>query len=224
MKPTSSLAEKIRTYFLAIVLALGAIFILLLLVVPQFDRMKIDNQVLSDRQKAAGILQAKLSALEALDETVQSQTLETAVSALSLEEPFREALLNIGTLPGRHQIEVSQIKVDTAADNLSIKFMGTGPLSNIREFIADVDKILPLSTAASIEAVRGEDAYQAEIVVKIFFRPPPETIGRASDPLPQITADHLKTLNLLSQFEQIRPASSGDPNLDFVGAVRLFPE
>lgn len=224
MKPTGQLEEKIRAFFVPIVLGLAAIVVLLLLAVPQFDKMKVDEQVLSDRQKAAAILQAKLSTLGALDETAQTQTLETAVAALPLEEPFRQALLNLDTLVSRHQIEVSQIKVEAAADNLSIKFTGAGPLSNIREFVAAADGVLPLSAAASLEAARGVDDYQAEIVVRIFFRPPPTTIGRASDPLPQITADHLKTLNLLSQFEQIRPAASGDSNLDFAGATRLFPE
>ncbi len=223
MKQTGPLEEKIRAFFLPIALTLGAIFVFLLVTIPQFNQMKVDGQVLSDRQKAANILQAKLSSLGALDEISQGEILETAVSALPLEEPFLEALLNLDTLLIRHQIGVSQIKVESASDNLSIKFMGTGPLSGIRDFIAAADKILPLSAAASIEAARGEDVYQAEIVVKIFFKSPPKTIGRASDPLPQITADHLKTLNLLSRFEKIRPAA-GDPNLDFAAAPRLFPE
>lgn len=217
--------EKIRAFFLPIVLGLAAACILLLAAIPQFDQMKIDNQVLSDRQKAANILQAKLSTLGALDESSQAETLETALSALPLEEPYLEALLNLDTLLLRHQIKVSQIKVESAADNLSIKLMTAGPLSDIRNFIAAADKILPISAAASIEAARGEnDVYQAEIVVQIFFKPPPKTIGRASDPLPPITADHLKTLNLLSQFEQIRPVSTDDPNSGLSGATRLFSE
>lgn len=224
MKQASPLQEKIRAFFLPIVLALAAACVLLLLVIPQFGQMKIDSQVLSDRQKAAGILQAKLSTLGTLDESSQAETLETALSALPLEEPYLEALLNLDTLLVRHQIGFSQIKVESAADYLSIKFMSTGLLSDIRNFIADADKILPLSATASIEAARGEnDVYQAGIIVQIFFKPPPETIGRASDPLPPVTADHLKTLNLLSQFEKIRPPAAG-PETDIPVATRLFPE
>lgn len=224
MKQTGSLEEKIRAFFLPIVLGLAAVCVLLLVAVPQFGQMKIDSQVLSDRQKAAGILQAKLSSLGALDESSQAETLETALSALPLEEPYLEALLNLDALLFRHQIRPSQIKVESAADNLSIKFMSSGPLSGIRNFIADADKILPLSAVASIEAARGEnDDYQAGIVVQIFFKPPPTTIGRAADPLPPVTADHLKTLNLLSQFEKIRPPAAG-PETDISGATRLFPE
>lgn len=223
MKQTGPLEEKIRAFFLPIVLALAAVCVLLLVAVPQFGQMKIDSQVLSDRQKAAGILQAKLSSLGALDESSQAETLETALSALPLEEPYLEALLNLDTLLIRHQVRVSQIKVESAADNLSIKFMGLGPLSGIRDFIAAADKILPISAVASIEAARADDDYQAEIVVQIFFKPPPTTIGRAADPLPPVTADHLKTLNLLSQFEKIRPPAAG-PETDIAGATRLFPE
>lgn len=225
MKQTGPLEEKIRAFFLPIVLGLAAVCILLLAAIPQFDQMKIDNQVLSDRQKAANILQAKLSTLGSLDESSQAETLDTALSALPLEEPYLEALLNLDTLLLRHQIGVSQIKVESAADNLSIKFMSTGPLSGIRNFIADADKILPLSATASIEAARIEnDVYQAEISFQIFFKTAPKTIGRASDPLPPITADHLKTLKLLSQFEKIRPASAGDFGSDLIAAPRLFPE
>ena len=224
MKQISPLEEKIRAFFLPIALVLAAILILLVVTVPQFNQMKVDGLVLSDRQKAITVLQTKLLSLEALDETSQADTLDTALAALPLEEPFRESLLNLDTLLIRHQIGVSQIKVEPAADNLSIKFMTNGPLSGIRNFIADADKILPVSAAASIEAAKRDDVYQAEIVVKFFFKLPPKTIGRASDPLPQITADHLKTLNLLSTFEQIRPASTDDPNLDLAGTTRLFPE
>ena len=232
MKQISPLEEKIRAFFLPIALVLAAILILLVVTVPQFNQLKTDDRVLSDRQKAVSILQTKLSSLEALDEISQGQTLETALSALPLEEPFRESLLNLDTLLIRHQIGVSQIKVEPAADNLSIKFMTNGLLPDIRNFIADADKILPISATASVETARIQDelasdsafVYQAEIVVKFFFKLPPKTIGRASDPLPQITADHLKTLNLLSTFEQIRPASTDDPNLDLAGTTRLFPE
>ena len=231
MKPATPSEEKIRPFFAPIILGMAALFVLLVIAFPQFNRLKTDNQVLSDRQKAITVLQTKLSSLEALDETSQADTLDTALAALPLEEPFRESLLNLDTLLIRHQIGVSQIKVEPAADNLSIKFTSLGPLSGIRNFIADADKILPISATAFVETARIQDeiasdsafVYQAEIVVKIFFQPPPTTIGRVSDPLPQITADHLKTLGLLTGFERISPPLP-DSSSEFTAAPRLFPE
>lgn len=228
MNPTAPFEEKIRPFLAPIILGIVTLGVLLIIVFPRFNRLKINNQVLSDRQKAAGILDTKLSSLEALDETSQVNTLETALLALPPEEPFREALLNLDALLIRHQIASSQIKVESAADYLSIKFMSVSPMSAVKSFIADADKILPLSAAVSIEsgidpsASDSSPVYQSTIIVRIFFKSPPKTIGKTSDPLPVLTADHLKTLELINQFERILPSS--DDSTPAAAAARLFPE
>lgn len=230
MNPTAPLEEKIRPFLVPIILGIVTLGVLLIVVFPQFNRLKINNQVLSDRQKAARILDTKLSSLEALDETSQVNTLETALLALPLEEPFRQSLLNLDGLLIRHQIAASQIKVESTADYLSIKFMSVSPMSAVKSFIADADKILPLSAAISIESARIDDAsasdsspvYRSAIIVRIFFKSPPKTIGKTSDPLPVLTTDHLKTLELINQFERILPSS--DDSTPAAAAARLFPE
>lgn len=219
----SPLEEKIRLFLLPIVLSLAAVFVLVVVALPQFDQMKVETRVLTDSQKAAAVLQAKLSTLAALDEVSQQQTLETVIKALPLEEPYLESLSNLDALLTRHQIGVSSIKVESTPDTILIKFMGSAPLSQMQGFIADANKILPLSAVAKVEAARTDDIYQAEIALQIFFRPPPKTIGRSSDPLPPLTADHLKTLSLLSEFEKISLPASG-PETDAGAAPRLFPE
>lgn len=222
MKP-GYLEEKIRLFLLPIVLALAAVIVLLVVALPQFDQMKVARQVLTDSQKAAAVLQAKLSTLAALDELSQGQTLDAVIKALPLEEPYLESLSNLDALLTRHQIGFSNIKVESAPETILIKFTGSAPLSQIREFIAAANKVLPLSAAAKVEAARANDIYQAEIALRIFFKPPPKTIGRSSDPLPPLTADHLKTLSLLSEFEKI-PLPAAGPETDTGGATRLFPE
>lgn len=232
MKPTSQFEDKLRPFFAALLLGVVAAVVFLLVAVPQFDKLKITDQVLSDRQKAVSHLAAKLAALAALDETSQTSTLQTLISALPLEEPFRQALLNLDSLLVRHHLGGSQIKVDSGADFLGIKFMAVGPLSSLRQFISDTEKVLPISTTSSLEVSKihqspvasdSSSVYQGEIVVKIFFKSPPQTIGRASDPLPIITSAHLKTLGLLTGFEIISPISTDDA-ADFTQSPRLFPE
>lgn len=218
----SPLEEKIRLFLLPIVLSLAAIFVLFVVVLPQFDQMKVERRVLTDREKAAAVLQAKLSTLAALDESSQEQSLDTVIGALPLAEPYLESLSNLDALLSRHQIGASNIKVESTPDTILIKFMAAAPLSQIREFIADANKILPLSAIAKVEAARANDIYQAEIALQIFFQPPPKTIGRSSDPLPPLTADHLKTLSLLSEFEKIPPAVGAEADTSAV--TRLFPE
>lgn len=233
MNPTTPLEDKIRSFFIPIVLGIASLCVGLFLAVPQFNQLKTDDQILSDQKKALNLLQTKLSMLQSLDESSQTVTLNTALAVLPLDEPFRESLLSLETLLVRHQISASQIKVETAADNLSIKFTASGLMSSLQNFITDVGKILPISAAASIEASKSYNsetasvsatAYNAEMLVQIFFKSPPKTIGRASDPLPQITADHLKTLNLVSEFEQIQPTTPDDSSSDLNGSPRLFPE
>ena len=233
MKPASPFEEKIRAFSLPIILAVTALCVLLIMVVPQFNQLKTDDQLLSDRQKASSILQTKLSSLESLDEASQTVTLNTTLAALPLDEPFRQSLLNLDVLLVRHQINASQIKVESAADNLSIKFIALGSMSSLQNFITAAAKILPISAITDIQSSRIHDSaiasdsasvYQSEISIRIFFKPSPKTIGRTSDPLPQLTADHLKTQGLLSEFEQIQPASPDDSNLSLPGASRLFPE
>lgn len=233
MKPPTPFEDKIRPFFTPIILGAVSLSVLFFAAVPQFDQLKTDGQLLSDRKKSAHLLQAKLAVLQSLDESSQAVTVDTAVAALPLDEPFRQSLLNLDALLARHQINASQIKVESAADNLSIKIIGTAPMSSLQNFITDANQILPISAVAGIQASRVDNstaasnsasAYSTEIIVQIFFKSPPKTIGRASDPLPQITADHLKTLNLLSRFEQIRPASTDDLESNLAGAPRLFPE
>lgn len=233
MKSTVFFKDKIRLFFTPIIFGVLSLSVILFVAIPRLEQLKTDRRVLFEARKAANILQTKLAALQALDESSQSVTLETALAALPLEDPFRQSLLNLDALLARHQIGASQIKVESSAENLSIKFMGLGPISSLQNFISDAGKILPISAVSSIEVSRIRDSaptsvsasvYNTNIIVKIFFKPPPQTIGRASDPLPILTADHLKTLNLLSQFEQIAPASTDDLKLDLTAAPRLFPE
>lgn len=233
MKPPTPFEDKIRPFFTPIILGAVSLSVLFFVTVPQFGQLKTDGQLLSDRKKSAHLLQAKLAALQSLDESSQAVTLDTALAALPLDEPFRQSLLNLDALLVRHQIIASQIKVESAADNLSIKFIALGPMPSLQNFIAAAGKILPVSAAAAIEASRIQDSvsaspsasvYNAEITVRIFFKPPPRTIGRPSDPVPVLTADHLKTLGLISEFERILPASADDLDLNLAGVPRLFPE
>lgn len=232
MNLTVRLEEKIRPFLLPMILGVTALGILLIAILPQLNRLKINSRDLSDRRKAAEILETKLSSLETLDEISQAETLETVLAALPSEEPFREALLNLDTLLIRHRIGASQIKVESAADYLSIEFTGVAPMSDIKSFISDADNVLPLSATVSIAAARADHpsasdsspVYQSTIIVRILFQSPPQTIGRASDLLPRLTADHLKTLKLLSEFERILPASADDSIPNTVEVSRLFPE
>lgn len=232
MKTESAFEAKIRPFFAPILIAVLAAVLTLFITVPQFDRLKIDSQLLSDRLKATAVLQTKLAQLKSLDESSQSDTLDAVLAGLPLSEPFRESLLALDTLLARHQIGVSQIKVDSFPDYLTIQFMALGPMSSLYKFITDFDKISPLSASSSIEAARAydpegaasdsTDVYQAKISLRIFFKSPPKTIGRASDPLPVLTAEQLKTLDLVSQLERISPpleeSTSAPP-----AASRLFP-
>lgn len=233
MKPAAAFEDKIRSFFIPIVLGVISLSVFLFIAAPQFNQLKIDRQALSQVKKAANILQTKLSAVSSLDESSQAETLETALSGLPLGEPFREALLSLDRLPARYQVGIFQVKVESRADYLEIKFMALGPMSSIQKFVAQADRILPISAVVAVEASRIHDSvvasdsssvYQADIAVRVFFKPPPKTIGRPSDPLPVLTADHLTTLELLSEFEQILPASADDSTVSFSPAPRLFPE
>lgn len=226
MKLLSRREDDMRQFAAPIIIGTAAIGLVLAAAVPQIGRIRADRQALNQAAAAAGALETKVAGLQAIDAAAQAGDLLAAAGAVPLTQPYIQSFRLVETLSLRHGLAMSQLKFGTETDALSLGFMISGPMGGIQNFLEDVNRALPLSAAARVETTRsaGGEIYLAAAEIKIYFKPAPETIGRAADPMPVMTAQLAETLRRLNEFERIGPAETeGEETTAAEPAGRLFP-
>lgn len=225
MKPLSGWEDKLRQFAAPIIIIAAAAGLVLGAVVPQIGKIRTDRQTLNDAAAAAAALETKAAVLEAIDSRAQADDLEKAVEAVPLWEPYIQSLRLVETLLARQGMVASQFKVDTENQALSLKFMVSGTMDKIQNFLDDVNRALPVSGVETVEALRLTDGrdYRAAAEIKVYFSRAPTTIGRAGDPLPVMTAQQQGVLKRLNEFEPLGPAEAGVQEPAREPAERLFP-
>lgn len=225
MKPLSGWEDKLRQFAAPIIIMAAAAGLVLGAVVPQIGRIRTDRQTLNDAAAAAAALETKAAVLEAIDSRAQADDLEKAVEAVPLWEPYVQSLRLVEALLARQGMVASQLKVDTEKQALSLKFMVSGTMDKIQNFLDDINRALPISGVGTVEALRLTDSqdYRAAAEIKVYFSRAPATIGRAADPLPVMTAQQQAVLKRLNEFEPLGPAEAGVQEPAGEAAERLFP-
>lgn len=215
------------------IVLIGIVVATLFFARPQYDRVKKARQALASERQKIEKLEAKVQALETLDETELSQKVEAALKALPAKKEVLPGILIMSRLaeetgmiierfsvsPGEISEEESEEgKATTSKEELSFKLEVLGSQEQFRAFLERLAEFVPLTDVKKASLSFTGDVGTAEFTWELYFSPLPKVIGEPETPLPKLTAEEeeafarISTLPYYVSEKVFTPVPSGREN------------
>lgn len=191
------------------------VVLVLFVIIPQVNNwFSVRDEVIATRQRIR-ILQDNNTFLKNMDKNRLSEEVQTATTALPIEKDFSAILsvisdsalvsgvsmndysFSVGTVDGK---AVKQQK-QTGMDSMRVTVVLSGTIRNVRRFISEVEKSLPI---AEVVALDGTDQSVA-VTVQFYHKGLPTVKIDEDKPLSSLPAEKLGILQKLQTMKKPQP-------------------
>ncbi len=183
-----------------------------------FGYSKVSSQFaeISEKRDEINILEAKLDILSDLGTTILSAN-ESLLLALSDKNPALLMLGQYGRLSDSTGVSLEDTSIGTKSDfddeiskSLVSATIESDNPGDFLEFASNLMSYLPYNTIESISIKKSQDVYESVISTTIYWSAFPAVIGRAEDPVSELTSQELELMNEISllnkpEFETLLP-------------------
>lgn len=200
-------------------------------IIPGVEVISISRKKLADRRGVSAALSNKAQILESLDRSLLERNVALMIDALGVTVPYQATLGKIMNLSSRHQVSITQMQFSGIVKSpLELTLEVVGDFNNLEAFIRSVANSLPLMSVkdVTLSFVSAPDEaetlgiYRLSLIVGIYFSHLPESIGKASEPLPDISRDLENKLTKIRDYENFRVTASRPVESDST-IETLFP-
>lgn len=222
-----------KKHFFPTIILLVSLTFLMVGVIPAFNNYREAGRLLKDKQKNQDQLTAKMDSLNNIDEFQQDRELRLAIQSLPALAPYQQTLTLLDELSKVRNITISGLEITSSKEAILLKLTAVGELIKLEEFAKILNRSLPVSATNKIELSKSSASqeaspsasYSAELEIAFQFKPTPQTVGKASDPLPVISGNLEQALKQLREFNvsaSKAPLSADQVSTDRVS--KLFPD
>lgn len=212
------------------------ILIVIIAIVPGVSAIFQGNKKAADLRSTRMMLAHKAESLQSLDPVSLEDQLRIGMSALPLTLPYQSTLSMLSTLLVNHGLGIIQLSFATEPllkeSILSIKMTVLGSYASLKNFLEATQLSLPLVAVRSLEITQLTNAtaeptadtlFSSDIVMVVYHRKPPASIGKPSDPLLTAEGEMQKTLRQLQGFEMFGNETS-IASTSSLPVENLFPQ
>lgn len=194
--------------------ALILIVVLTLLVVkPQYQKLKAVRQNLAQEKVKLQKLEDKLEALEAIDEIKLQEKATLSLKALPARKDVFEAMEVIDRLAQETGVIIEKLSVNPGEieeeeggteakirkeELLAFKLELLGTQEQLQKFLESLGEFIPLADTKRVTLGASEGVSSSEFSLELYFSPLPKEIGRPEDPLPELSAEEEKILEKIA--------------------------
>lgn len=201
--------------------------------VPQFESITKNYNIMIKENRRLAQLRIKVAQLDQTSGSLVFTNAEKINQALPSKKPLLELLTGLSNVgnkarvsftdialsPGTISTESAQVAAPTTQrkgaaaprsyDRLSLDVTVTGPISNINQFLADIENIAPFSTVTALSlneasaerqvAGTQEAFFEAKLTVSTFFFTR-EVSAKIDAAIPEITPAQREVVDALQKF------------------------
>lgn len=229
-----------KAYLLPVVVGVLIVGLSVLVVKPQVSSiLKLRKKLKAEKETLKKVTQ-KASLLEGMSEPELDRRLKRVEAVYPSEKPAVQIINTVSQLAKDHELSFSGISLSPgeistgSAEKKSTKdkktliqtgFTVEGEREKVFDFLGSIEKTTPvmrvegLSLAVIENEVSGESFLSAEVSVSVFYRPAPESIGEADQPLSLLTS---KETQVLAEIEGFQVFSQFEADLQNVGRDNPF--
>lgn len=204
-----SFYTKYRLIIWPIVTGIACLVVIGLVIIPKIlDYLNVRNKI-SDIQKHATSLEVKAQNLGLIDETIDKQKLQVALTVLPIDQDVPQSMAVLQSIVGKSGLSIKSTAY--AAGNIGGGKSGfqlnvdvVGELSAIRNFFIALQEAPQLFQVESIAAQfqGGASTVEAQLPISVFYEALPKTSGPLDQEIPQLTEKEEQLLSKLSTFVQ----------------------
>lgn len=231
--------EKLKENLVPILVG-GIIFLLSVTVfkntVTNLLKLSSENKNLSEK---LSVLSKKSQLLQSLDEIEISKQVKKLEEVFPSEKPILNLLTSLNQLaqeeevifgglelkPGRIKKqkkssekteEAVVVQETTGLQEFDISFEIEGELENITDFTSQLEKNAPLVRIEGFSL--SLDGPSANLEVRVFYQPFPESLGSIEEPVPVLTEKEKEILEEIADYRKIEAIKANAP----VGKENIF--
>jgi len=225
-----SILSRYSGFFIIVV----AISLTFLFVIPQFEKVKMAREQLSQEKIKIAKLQTKVAALEGLNEYEISEKVQTALKALPARKEVFQAIDIINLLASENGLVIDNLSVspgeisdgeatptaELKKDLLSFKLELVGDPEGFQKFLTRLAQFIPLADSKKVEL--GSEGAMNEFSLEFYFAPPPTTLGKTEDSLPTLTEKEEEAYKSISNLPYIIQEETETPIYSSFGRANPF--
>jgi len=194
-----------------LVISLLVMFLIILLAtfttINLFHRISSLQSQINSAESQRNSLQKKVNNLrQAQIEIASSNATDVVAMALPAQNPSLLILSQIRTQIFENQLSLIEAKVDKLDSAgkvllpLRINLSVEGKYNNLSVFLDQLPQLLPLLQIESLEVRVRNERYQAELNLRSYWSPFPETLPALTQAINPISASEKDTIQRLSEF------------------------
>jgi Tfp pilus assembly protein PilO len=197
------LMKRYRFVLLPIVSGLIIFLTISFLVLPKIKQIiDLKGKIETDKARLSRVTE-KLFFIEGLDQYELDRKVDTVEKALPSEKAVAGVLAVLSSLAEESGTSFVTFKIDPGdlvlekLEEVELRASFVGSRENIKTLLSLIDKVLPVMSIVSYNL----EPEEAELNIKSYFSPIPETIGKIDEPLSKLTPEEDEIYRQLAQFK-----------------------
>ncbi len=191
----------------------SCLYLIFQFIIPQFEQwFSIRNEIIATRQRTE-IINSNIAYLNTLDKNLLNKQLQTSLQALPVEKNFGTILdsLNLAALRSGvsfqdYSFQVGNISTQSAQlssakipglSSVSLGVIINGTVDQVRLFLREMAKTLPISEVISIDGASGA----VTVTFDFYQKNPPTTTLKNDEPIPHVSETNATILNQLTTWQ-----------------------
>lgn len=201
---------RYKRYVIPVIVLVVCVFLFLEVNIPQLQNFLAIRQEVQTNQAKLDALRANLYQVSKINDQDLDTSLKLASTALPSNKDFftminalSNAAINSGVSLGDYSLQVGDLSGNDAANNtLNIKVTVSGDINNIKNFIIEAKKQLPLIDVSDLKLTNNT----TNMTLVFFYKPFSHTAFDDSKIIQPISSQEQNLLNRLNtSFEQAPP-------------------
>ncbi len=213
---------------------IGCLMLVFNVIIPQFTSwFSIREEIIATRERIS-VLENNINFMNNLDRNSLNTQLETATTALPPEKEFGSMLdsLSAAAVTSGVSLNDFSFQVGNVASSsgqagdarhkdvaaIKITLVAVGPIANVKEFISDLEKSIPVTEVVNIDG----SGQTVSLSVQFYQKDLPQIDIQADKPLTPLSAERTALIQDLAKWKRTQPLQGFDAPSGSAGAMPLF--
>ncbi len=209
-----------KPYLIFVSTIIACLFLIANIIIPQVNDYLKEKEEIGSTEKRVELLNKNLKIISSISDSAQKDQLDVSLKALPIEKDFIGIILAISEASQKTNVNVSDFTfrigalssksaqvsaLPTIKLDLSIK----GGFNNMKDFITEMSKTLPLSKIPEVSMSKNS----ASLQVYFYYKPIPPFIINYASALSEMTPEKKSLLSKLGTWSKAKNVVSFSPSI-----------
>lgn len=222
--------QKNRFYIFPIIVGLSSLILIMLVILPQTNKLLTNQKAVGEISKKSQFLEAKAQALEAYDPQDLKIKVDSALVVYPTDKDFASIVGVLQEISARSGFNITSLSLGqgsitgASAQSYSVKLGLLGQASALKTLFNNIEGSSRLMKISRVETTLGQgNNATASLTIEVLYAPASGDFGSVDSPLPELSQKEQDILaRLASTTQRISIQQSGGSTIGPRGKSNPF--